>query len=439
MALRRNIIFNGLANVGSRGVRIAEQLLLVPFFLNSWGAAYYGEWLTLTIIPSVLAFSDLGFGSSASNAFVLTYASGDKHKAANVFKTGLCITSATVVLGVLISIIVMLIANYSGLLNKSLIPPTDAIFALVALMASKLVNFYTQLFEALYRARHKAAISTNLATLNGLFNIGAGIFVLLLGYKIVVYAFVQFCVAVVFITCYCIYGRYQIQDLPNGSYDKNEAKTIFGKGLGYMMTPIWQSIYFQGSTFVVRIVLGPTAVAVFNTVRTVCRSANAAFSTINGAIYPELQIAFGKGDIKIVRKIYTMAMKMVFILAVACVIFLIVFGPQLYRWWTHDKLSVTNPIWYIFMLGILFNALWWTSGTIFRAINKPMRFSLYGFIAASVSTGLTFLLSYPWGLAGAAIGFVSMDFLMFLLVLPLANKEIGISLYSLLNIRKWKS
>lgn len=61
MSIVKGIISNGLANVVQKIVRIADQLLLVPFFLTHWGAAMYGEWLTLTIIPSVLAFSDLGF------------------------------------------------------------------------------------------------------------------------------------------------------------------------------------------------------------------------------------------------------------------------------------------------------------------------------------------------------------------------------------------
>ena len=75
-SVRRNILSNGLANILSKTVRVAEQLLLVPFFLSAWGAAYYGEWLTLTIIPSVLAFAELGVGTSSCNAFVLSYSAG---------------------------------------------------------------------------------------------------------------------------------------------------------------------------------------------------------------------------------------------------------------------------------------------------------------------------------------------------------------------------
>ena len=74
MTLKKRLLKNGLASVFQKGVRVLEQLFLVPFFITAWGAAYYGEWLTLTIIPSVIAFSDLGFGTASANSFVLSYA-----------------------------------------------------------------------------------------------------------------------------------------------------------------------------------------------------------------------------------------------------------------------------------------------------------------------------------------------------------------------------
>lgn len=98
MSIIKGIISNGLANVVQKIVRIADQLLLVPFFLTNWGAAVYGEWLTLTIIPSVLAFSDLGFGSAVCNSFVLAYAAGDKQKAADLRKSGFWIITLTIIL-----------------------------------------------------------------------------------------------------------------------------------------------------------------------------------------------------------------------------------------------------------------------------------------------------------------------------------------------------
>lgn len=435
MAVAKNIILNGIGQIGNKVVRILEQLLLVPFFLTIWGPDYYGEWLTISIIPGVLAFSDLGFGTAISNSFVLTYSSGDKSKASNIYVTGLIFNSLTVLLGVLLSMIVVFGGWKLNVLEKSIIPPQDIMLSLAFLMASRLMAFYMQLFEGFFRAKSKAATAFNLYTVEGLLRIGVGILTLLLGSDIVDYSFWQFILAIICNILFALWARLLIKDLPRGHFDREIGLSTLKKGLGFMLTPVWQSIYLQGSTFVVRIVLGPGAVAVFNTVRTVCKSINAAFSIIYGAIFPELQIAYGKGDNRLVKRIYVFAIQSVTVVSLFGFVFLIIFGPTIYAWWTHNELEVTSYVWYIFMLGIPLNALWFTAGSVFRAINKPMRFAIYGFISSLISTFISFLLSYSLGLTGAAIGFVAMDFIMLTLTLPLANKEICVNIRDLLDFR----
>lgn len=435
MAVKKNIIFNGIGQIGNKVVRILEQLLLVPFFLSIWGPEYYGEWLTISIIPGVLAFSDLGFGTAISNAFVLAYSKGNNIMASNIYITGLIFNTLTVLFGVVLSVIVIFGGWKLDALEKSVISPPEIMISLAFLMASRLMSFYMQLFEGFFRAKSKAATAFNLYTVEGLLRIGVGILTLLLGCDIVGYSFWQFILAVVCNFIFAVWARLLVKDLPRGHYDKQIGLTTLKKGLGFMLTPVWQSIYLQGSTFVVRIVLGPTAVAVFNTVRTVCKSINAAFSVIYGAIFPELQIAYGKGNKDLVKRIYVFAIQTVTIISFLGFVFLIFFGPTIYAWWTNNELIVDSYVWYIFMIGIPLNALWFTAGSVFRAINKPARFAIYGFISSLISTFISFILSYPLGLTGAAIGFVVMDFIMLSLTLPLANKEIEVNIIDLYDFR----
>jgi O-antigen/teichoic acid export membrane protein len=202
-----------------------------------------------------------------------------------------------------------------------------------------------------------------------------------------------------------------------------------------MFTPIWQSIYFQGTTFAVRIALGAEAVAIFNTIRTVCRSVNQMFSIVNGSIFPELQSEYGAGNLPLVRQIFSRAVRIVALLAVVGVAVLSVVGLDIYAWWTHNTLMVPVSMWYIFMSGILFNALWWTAGAIFRVINQPYKFAAYGMISASVSAVATYVLSTSMGLTGAAIGYVAMDVMMSILVLPYACKCIQMNVSDLFGRR----
>lgn len=171
----KGFISNGLANIVQKLIRIADQLLLVPFFLTHWGAAYYGEWLTLTIIPSVLAFSDLGFGSAVSNSFVLAYAAGDRQRAANLRKAGFWIISFSVLLGFLLSGVAMFVASEMNLFNKSLIEATDAALAVVIMITARLLGFYCQLVEGFFRGARKAALGSFIGSGHNLLNIAVGL------------------------------------------------------------------------------------------------------------------------------------------------------------------------------------------------------------------------------------------------------------------------
>ena len=103
MILRINLFKNGLASLLIKGIRVAEQLLLIPFFISAWGAEYYGEWLTVTIIPTIVGFSDLGFATAASNSFILKFANNERQFAANISKSGFFSVNLIVIFSLIFS------------------------------------------------------------------------------------------------------------------------------------------------------------------------------------------------------------------------------------------------------------------------------------------------------------------------------------------------
>jgi O-antigen/teichoic acid export membrane protein len=431
MSLRKKLIANGIANVIQKLVRVLEQLLLVPFFIASWGAAYYGEWLTLTIIPSVLAFSDLGFGSAVANSFVLKYASGDKSEAANISKTGFIIISLTIGGGIIIGGIVLMVIDQCHLLKNSLISANDAAWSLSFLITARLLAFYSQLSEAYFRAARKAAKGINLSTGYSGLNIITGFIVLWMGYGVVAFALSQLVVSVLF---NIFYGWSAVTILKlnkecKGYYMRSEAKEIITKGFGYLMTPVWQTLFFQGTTLIVRLTLGPIAVAVFNTVRTLSRSVNQMYSIVNGSIFPEIQYEIGAKHWETVRFILVRAIKTSFVLSIVGVTLLALFGLPVYAIWTHNELNPPIVMWYLFLLGILLNAVWWTAGVVFRAMNKPYQLAIAGIISSLLSVGCSYILCLHWGLIGAAIGTLLFEVIMALYVMPTSYRLIGISMH----------
>jgi O-antigen/teichoic acid export membrane protein len=430
MALKNRILSNGLASILQKLIRVVEQLFLVPFFITAWGAAYYGEWLTLTIIPSVMAFSNLGFGSAAGNSFVLTYASGDQQKAASISKTGFYIITIMILIAILISALTIVVLDYFNVFEKSLIEKSDAIIAVSFMIIAQLLMFYLQLMEAYYRAAQKAALSINLITLKSTFLIGTGLLVLVLGYGVIEFAITQFIVTLTFIVLYGLKGRKVLGlfKTHNGIKDKVILKDITSKGLSYLMLPVWQIIYFQGSTFVVRIVLGPEAVAVFNTVRTLSRSFNKFLYFVDPTIFPELQYYIGKNQWETAKKIFRISILGVFLMSIIGCILLAIFGPWFYAIWTKNELDLPKAMWYVSISGLIFNALWYSAEMVFRAVNQPKKMGIFGVISAIISVAFTYVFAQHLGLVGAALGALTLDILLVILILPLGCKLMHMSL-----------
>lgn len=432
--LAKGIIGNGLAQITLKVIRVLEQLLLIPFFLTAWGAAYYGEWITLSIIPTVLAFSNFGFGSAVSNSFVLAYTGGDKQKAADINKNGILVVGGSIVVGAILTTAILLGGRSFHIFENSIIPINEAILAIALLMTGRLISFYHLLIEGYYRGARKAVLSGFLYAGCSAINLVVGFCVLYWEGGIVEYAFSQFFVTVAFTIVYFVIGR-RLVNLKGyqGRYILLEIKQITSKGMGYMMDPVWQCIYFQGSTLVVRLTLGPEAVAAFNTIRTACRSVSQIFNVVNGSIFPELQYEYGQGNMKTVHRLFRMSVLSSILAGFVGIIFLSLFGLDIYNWWTQSQLSVSSEVWNTFVVSILFNAVWWTAMVAYPVTNKPYHFAIASITTASLSVVVSYILSVYLGLLGGALGIMLFELVMMLYVLPDSCRLLGMKAVELLN------
>ena len=430
----KGIIGNGLAQITLKVIRVMEQLLLIPFFLTAWGAAYYGEWITLSIIPTVLTFTNFGFGSAVSNSFVLAYTGGDKQKAADINKNGILVVGGSILIGAILTAVILLGGSYFHAFENSIIPTHEAILAITLLMTGRLISFYHLLIEGYYRGARKAVLSGFLYAGCSAINLIVGFCVLYWEGGIVEYAFSQFLVTILFTIVYFLVGR-RLVDLNGyqGRYILLDIKQITSKGMGYMMDPVWQCIYFQGSTLVVRLTLGPEAVAAFNTIRTACRSVSQIFNVVNGSIFPELQYEYGQGNMKTVHRLFRLSVLSSILAGIIGTIFLSLFGLEIYNWWTQSQLSVTTEVWNTFVVSILFNAVWWTAMVAYPITNQPCHFAIASITTACLSVVICYILSIYLGLWGGALGIMLFELVMMLYVLPDSCRLLGMNAIELFS------
>jgi O-antigen/teichoic acid export membrane protein len=290
-------------------------------------------------------------------------------------------------------------------------------------------------FSSYYRAARKASLSINLLSLSALLNILTGLVALLLGYKVIGFAISQLISIASFNVYYGLKGRNVIGVFAkyNGCFDREERKKITSKGIGFLMSPVWQAIYFQGTTFIVRIVLGTESVTIYSTLRTLTRSLNQLFNMVNSTVFPELQFEIGAGHWKRAQTLFRISVVVVVVMAFLGVLTLLLFGLPFYEIWTNNELQVSRVTWSLFVVGILFNALWWNSEMVFAAVNKPKQLAIFGVICSVISVTSSFFLSKTYGLNGIAFGSIIMEVLMAIFILPYGCKIMKIPVSSILN------
>lgn len=133
-----------LGNAVVRGIRMAEQLLLVPVLLAGWGAEQYGEWIALISIASFAAIANLGIGHAALSDIVLCFASGRKEDAARSFLTSVVAMSAALAIGFLLLSGVLVLFGLQPFITLNSISPAEARTAVLLLSATVLLSFYAE-------------------------------------------------------------------------------------------------------------------------------------------------------------------------------------------------------------------------------------------------------------------------------------------------------
>ncbi len=435
MSLKKRILKNGIASGFQKIATILYQLLLVPFFIKYWGADYYGEWLTLTIIPSLLAFADFGFGSAAASSMVLAYADNKKQTFADMARTGSIAITGLILLILLLSSTGLYLLYHLQIFDKSLINANQAIIAVLMLIVSRALGFYHQLFEAYYRAAQKAHRSIYLLSFFQLSNIVFSIVVLVAGGNILAYSFVTLVLSILFLPLYTMVARktLSLHRQFRGKYSKKWMKEFIHTGIGYLMSPIWQATLLQGTTFVVRITLGPVAVVVYSTVRTVSNIATQMVSILLESTFPDLQFELGAGRMANAQKIYKYVIIISAIVGLASSMFLMLFGEWFYDLWTAKALNPPKLMWLIFMASVVFKTVWRASSNIFRAFNEPFLVNVPCLIASVISVTLSYILIRKMGISGTAISVLLMDIILFLYIFPKSASLIGCGCMSIID------
>jgi O-antigen/teichoic acid export membrane protein len=414
MELKKALLKNFLASGWGKVSAVIFRLIQVPILLTMLGVEDYGRWLVLYTLPSWLSLANLGFGSVAGNDISIAIGQNDFEKARRIYSSTLQVVSYILIIGLVILLPVAILMPWESFLQLPSGRHTEIMWVIIWFSFSTLLSFYGEVFQARFRAAHKAHTFIYLYSFRPWVELLAMIAILQFSKRLDHLALAVLGSTILFI----ISAQWISQRaMPSLSYSpglvqKGLLQWLFRKGLAFQAFPLGNALIFQGNILVVQLLLGPVAVAIFGSVRTLVRSINQMLELINQVMWPELSHLFGKGELQKAARLHRIGVALSISLAIFFVLVLGLFGDKLFAFWTGNAFPMPRTLFLLFLLPIPFNSLWFTSSVIHMASNKHEGLAVRYLIAMVLAVVGCVVLSYFFGLEGAAISTVIADIIL---------------------------
>jgi len=393
----------------------------VPLFLHAWSPEMYGEWLILYSLLSYFSLGNLGFSQAAANEMTMFVARGERDRALATYQSTF----------VVIALISVALVGLAGLVGWALpwerwmelrfIQGSALREILLLFVAYVVVGFMLQLFMAGYRCEgryHRGLYYSNGAMLAE-FGVMAG--VLLLGFSPLVVAASMLGVRVLAVVVMLVDLRVVLPwiRLGAGRAERAEALRILTPALSFAALPAGNTLINQGVVLGIGATVGPVAVVLFSSLRTLTNLVTRVFDLVNQAFYPEVSMAWGAGNKELLRRLHRLSCQASFWLGLCAVVFLAVLGPWIFGKWTQGKVVLDMPLFWAFLGLVALRSLWYTSYVVPSAINRHQRLTLAYLVASAVGLGASLLpLALDLPLVWAIGGFAAVELLMVAIVLP---------------------
>ncbi len=421
---RRRLVLGFISNWISKLANTIIQLIQVPVFLHFWSVPLYGEWMIVISVPSYLNVSSIGFGNVAGNEMSMMTARGDQDGALRVFQS--CWWFITFVCAAIIALLAVTLYFIPAgkLLKLHAIGETDAKWIIFYLGCSVLLGQLETLLQSAYRCIGRYPYGSFLKSTFSLVSFGLMMIPVCLGKGARETALV-FASANVMITI--VLGILVKRDIPWVRFGWkhatfSEIRRLSGPAFAFMAFPIGNALNLQGTLMAVGYALGPTAVVIFGTARTVSRVALQMVQMVNITFWPELSSSFGSNNIALTRTLHRRSCQMGLVIGVSIVTAMMTLGPWFLHRWTGGHVPPSPGLLAILLTVVVAYSLWSTSSTLLTAVNKHQKLAAWYLFGTSVTVVVTYFCAKYLGLYWAAGSLLISEIIMNMYVLPATLK-----------------
>ncbi|MES2840037.1 MAG: hypothetical protein V4794_07150 [Pseudomonadota bacterium] len=420
-AMHQRVIAAMGAHSMGMAISVGIQLASLPLFLATWDAATYGMWLLLSALPGYLAMADVGIVTAAGNRMTMAQGAGDTALASRVFQ------SAQMFMLFVCAVLAALALPAIWWSPWPAGATVDQRMALMALTASVLVAFAGGLSEQLFKATHRYALGTLLGNITRLAEWAGWMVGLLLVGTFSAVAFTGLAFRAVGTLLTMLVARSGDSGLQWGLRHATMVTVLemARPAAAFMAFPLANALSFQGVTLLVGALLGPVAVAIFSTYRTLARTAVQVTAMFSHSLWPEFSRLFGQGSLAELRQLagrssWLSALQVLLLCAALYAV-----APWLLSAWTHDKIAFDPAV-----VGFLFayaavNGLWHVPRVLLMSTNQHGTLALWTVLGGAACVMLTAWWAPRAGLTGVGLAMLSSELLVAVACVMLALRALG--------------
>jgi O-antigen/teichoic acid export membrane protein len=390
----------------SQAVQIFIRLAEVPLLLGLWGTQLYGEWLMLAAIPACLVICDGGFAGAASREMSMRSGAGNRHGALSLFQsTWILLLLVSLVFG-LLALVSVQVAPLHAWLGFKVMDAATVKLVTVLLVADVLVGFQTGIIYGGFYCEGRYAMGMALNATMQSMEFGGLALAVALGGGPMEAAFGNLAgrIGGLFLMRLGLYRATPWLRFGWRFATLGEVRRIAGPALASLAFPMGNALNIQGMRLIVGLVLGPPAVVVFSTLRTLTRLAMQPGSIINLLMEPEMAVAYGGNRHDVFRRLFNHSCQVALWVSAASCIVLGVAGEQLLDIWTHGKIAMDWPLYTLLLLSVAVNSVWNTALMAAWATNRHVRTALvYSVVYGGGAFCFAYIFSTLLGLSGVGL------------------------------------
>lgn len=420
----------------SQAVQIFIRLAEVPLLLGFWGTRLYGEWLMLAAIPACLAICDGGFAGAASREMSMRSGAGDRSGALALFQsTWIFLLFVSMGFG-LLAFVAVQVAPLPEWLGLKVMDPATVKLVTLLLVAHVLVGFQAGIVYGGFYCEGRYAMGMVLnATMQWMEFGGLALAVALGGGPVeAAIGYLGGRIGGLFLMRLGLYRATPWLRFGWSVATLSEVRRIAAPAFASLAFPLGNALNIQGMRLLIGLLLGPPAVVVFSTLRTLTRLAMQPASVINRLIEPEMASAYGGNRHDVFRRLFNRSCQVALWMCAASCVVLGVFGERVLGIWTHGKVAMDWPLFTLLLLGAAANAVWYTALMAAYATNRHVRVALvYSAVYGGAAFGIAYIFAKILGLRGVGLALLLSELVMGPYVLHKTFQLAGESWYSWLG------